>query len=122
MSVIRYRSVCRYAGAWLDEPIARPIPLDEIDTIAGSTGIYIACEPLERVQYVGSVCRPLRRNAIAARLREHRREGHKRMGWKTVWVVRLKVDTPLGVVRLIEGCIGTDLGPLGANRLPRLSS
>jgi hypothetical protein len=117
---VRYRSICRYAGDWLDEPVARAIPLDAIETVNGSTGIYIACEPLERVQYVGSVCRPHTPNGIASRLREHLREGHKRLGWKTVWVVRLKLDTPLGVVRLIEGCIGADLGPLGGNRLPGL--
>jgi hypothetical protein len=120
MSAARYRSICRYAGEWLDDPIPRAIPIDEIDSLKARAAVYITCEPLERVQYVGSVRRPGTPGAVARRLKEHLREGHKRLGWKTVWVVPLKWDTPLATVRLIEGCVGADLEPRSANRLPSL--
>ena len=105
MDAVRYRSVCKYAGDWLDRPVARAVPLDELETISGRSGVYVVCEPLERVQYVGSVCRPTRPDGVASRLREHLREGHKRLNWKTVWVVPLKAETPVETVRLIEACV-----------------
>jgi hypothetical protein len=120
MSPTRYRAISRYAGEWLDTPLPRAFPIDEIDAIRVCSGVYVVCEPLERVQYVGSVCRPESVAGISERLREHLREGHKRLNWKTVWVLPLKRDTPVSVVRSVEACVGADLGPLGGDRLPRL--
>jgi hypothetical protein len=120
MNTARYRAICRYAGEWLDRPLPRAIPLDEITTITATSGVYVVCEPLGRVQYVGSVCRPDRTSGVAGRLREHLREGHKRLGWKTVWVVPLKPETPVEIVRSVEACVGVDLEPRGKNRLPAL--
>ena len=120
MSAMRYRSICRYGGDWLDEPIAKAFTIDAIDSIRVCTGIYVVCEPLERVQYVGSVCRPNSVAGVSDRLREHLREAHKRLSWKSVWVVPLKEATPVSVVRAVEACVGADLAPLGGDRLPRL--
>jgi hypothetical protein len=120
MDRVRYRAICRYAGAWLDEPLPRRIALDQLDEITARSGVYVVCEPQERVQYVGSVCRPRTPGAVARRLREHLQEGHKRLGWKWVWVVPLKLETPLPVVRSVEACIGADLAPRSRNRLPKL--
>jgi hypothetical protein len=120
MSRTRYRSLCRYAGEWINGPVERSFALDDLDSIVACSGIYVVCEPLERVQYVGSVCRPASRAGVADRLREHLREGHKRLRWKTVWVVPLKTETPLNVVRSIEACVGRDLDPIGGGRLPAL--
>lgn len=120
MSPTRYRSLCRYAGDWLDDPVERSFPLDDIEAITALSGIYVICEPLERVQYVGSVCRPASAAGVADRLREHLREGHKRLRWKTVWVLPLRADTPRSVVRSIEACVGRDLDPIGGGRLPAL--
>jgi hypothetical protein len=120
MNMIRYRALCRYAGEWLDEPIERSFAVDEVDSITARSGVYVICEPLERVQYVGSVHRPGSSAGVADRLREHLREGTKRLAWKRVWVLPLKPTTPRPVVRLVEACVGADLGPLGGDRLPRL--
>ena len=57
MNAARYRSLYRYAGEWLDAPLVAPFSLDELSAITARSGVYIVCEPLERVQYVGSVCR-----------------------------------------------------------------
>jgi hypothetical protein len=119
MSPTRYRSICRHARGWLDAPLPHAIPVDEVASISSGTGVYVVCEPLERVQYVGSVARP-GRPGIYLRLREHLREGHKRLNWKSVWIVPLVPETPVPVVRLIEACIGAELDPLGQGRLPRL--
>src|SRR4051794_17369377 len=98
MNPTRYRSVCRYAGTWLATPIPKAFEIDEITEITARSGVYIVCEPLERVQYVGSVHRPQHVAGVAERLREHLREGHKRLCWKTVWVVPLLPPTPRDVV------------------------
>src|SRR4051812_2498930 len=121
MDAARYRAVCRYAGEWLGKPIPRAWPIDEIDEVILSTGVYVVCEPLERVQYVGSVRRPDDAAGVRRRIREHLREGHKRILWKTIWFVPLRPETPVNVVRDIEGCIGADLEPLGGDRLPRIA-
>ncbi|MCU1676538.1 MAG: hypothetical protein JWM93_1296 [Frankiales bacterium] len=120
MNATRYRSLYRYAGAWLGDVAPRSVALDELESISARSGIYVVCEPLERVQYVGSVRRPNSVAGVADRLREHLREGHKRLTWKTVWVLPLKPETPVPVVRSIEACVGADVGPLGGDRLPRL--
>jgi hypothetical protein len=120
MSTIRYRSLCRYAGEWLDAPKPKAIPIDEVATISARSGVYIVCEPLEQVQYVGSVCRPNSIHGVADRLREHLLEPAKRLCWKSVWVIPILPEAPLDAVRGIEACIGTDLLPLGQGRLPRL--
>jgi hypothetical protein len=120
MSTARYRGLCKYAGDWLATPLYRSIPLDELGDLRVCSGAYVICEPLERVQYVGSVCRPTSPTGVADRLREHLREGHKRMLWKTAWVIPLTPDAPASVVRSLEACIGAELLPLGGDRLPRL--
>lgn len=120
MNTVRYRSLCRYAGEWLDAPVARSFGVDELAEITACSGVYIVCEPLERVQYVGSVHRPATLTGVADRLREHLREGHKRLSWKSVWVLPLVSATPREVVRSIEACVGADLAPPGEGRLPRL--
>lgn len=120
MDTTRYRALCRYAGDWLGDPTPRSFALDKLDEIRACSGVYVVCEPLERVQYVGSVHRPMSSCGVADRLREHLREGNKRLSWKTVWVVPLVAETPREVVRSVEACVGADLSPLGGNRLPRL--
>jgi hypothetical protein len=120
MSPIRYRALCRYAGEWIDRPIERSFALDDLDEIEARSGVYVVCEPLERVHYVGSVYRPASRCGVADRLREHLRDGYKRLSWKTVWVLPLRVDAPRAVVRSVEACVGRDLVPLGGGRLPAL--
>ena len=115
----RYRSICHYARDWLDVPIARACPVDETASITTGTAVYVVCEPLERVQYVGSVCRP-RRSGVHERMREHLRDPYKRLTWKSVWIIPLLPETSVNAVRTIEACIGADLAPLGQCRLPPL--
>jgi hypothetical protein len=120
MTAIRYRSLCRYAGDWIERPIERSFTVDDLGDIDACSGVYVVCEPLERVHYVGSVHRPANRAGVADRLREHLRAGHKRLWWKTVWVLPLKADAPRAVVRSVEACVGRDLDPLWRGRLPAL--
>jgi hypothetical protein len=120
MNSARYRALCRYAGTWLATPVEKSFPIDAIGEIRATSGIYIVCEALERVQYVGSVHRPASYAGVADRLREHLRDAEKRLAWKSVWVVPLALDVPRSVVRSIEACVGVDLAPLVENRLPRL--
>jgi hypothetical protein len=120
MSVARYRGLCRYAGSWIAEPVPYALPLDRVGDVNARNGVYIVCEPLERVQYVGSVWRPAQPRGVASRLSEHLREHYKRLAWKTVWIVPLTVETPESVVRSVEACVGAELGPLGSSRLPKL--
>jgi hypothetical protein len=120
MSAARYTALCAYAGEWLAEPLRQPFDLDDLAGLHTRTGVYIICEPLECVQYVGSVRRPSTLNGVAIRLREHAREGVKRLYWKKAWIIPMKDDAPLATVRLVEGCVGTELLPLGGDRLPRI--
>lgn len=120
MSRARYRGLCSYAGEWLCEPLPHAFPLDELSELRVRSGVYIVCEPLERVQYVGSVCRPNSPTGVADRLKAHLREAHKRLLWKSAWIIPLRCTTPLAEVRALEACVGAELLPLGGERLPRL--
>jgi hypothetical protein len=116
----RYNAIASYAGAWLTEQIPRPRPVDEVEDLPVSSGVYVICDALERVCYVGSICRPGQIRGLARRLREHLQEPLKRMTWHTVWVVPLRDDTPVDVVRRVEGAVGSDLRPTRCHRLPKI--
>src|SRR5438128_12601820 len=120
MNPERYYAISAYAGEWLDKPLPGPRLVDETNDLTVSTGVYIVCDALERVRYVGSVRRPQRVAGVAARLREHLRDSLKHLTWHTVWVVPLRDETPVDVVRRLEGAVGTDLQPLGSQRLPKI--
>lgn len=95
--------------------------VDELDDLPdGGCAVYIICDGLGRVQYVGSVCRPDNADGVARRLSEHLRNRLKRQTWQSAAVLWLRSETPLEVVRSVEGAVGSDLLPLGNRRLPRL--
>lgn len=116
----RYRAIAAYAGEWLVEPLPGSRPVDEATGLAASTAVYVVCDALERIRYVGSVRRPRLVGGLAARLREHLRDPVTRLTWHTVWVLPLRDETPVGVVRQLEGAVGIDLQPLGNQRLPKI--
>jgi hypothetical protein len=116
----RYHAIAAYAGEWLDQPLPGARPVDEVADLAMSTGVYVVCDALERVRYVGSVRRPQIISGLDTRLREHLRDPVKRLTWHTVWVVPLHDETPIEVVRRLEGAVGMDLRPLSSQRLPRI--
>jgi hypothetical protein len=116
----RFNAIARYAGEWLTEPLPQPVPIDELDHLVASSGVYVVQDALERVRYVGSVSRPGQARGVANRLREHLREPLKKMTWHCVWVLPLRDDTPREVVRRIEGAVGVDLAPISGRRLPAI--
>ncbi len=120
MNLKQYQAIAAYGGEWVEQPLPGSRQVDEMDDISASTGVYIVCDALERVRYVGSVRRPRLIAGIAIRLREHLRNPVKRLTWHTVWIVPLRDETPVGVVRRVEGVVGLDLRPLNTQRLPRI--
>jgi hypothetical protein len=94
--------------------------VDELKEVRASAAIYIVTDALERTVYVGSVCRAGRSGAVALRVREHRRNPIKRLIWHAVWVLPLVDETPVHVVRRIEGAVGADLTPRLNRRLPAI--
>jgi hypothetical protein len=116
----RYAGLTSYAGGWLSEHVPRPFPVDQLDHLDVASGVYVVEDALDRVRYVGSVCRPGNSRGIACRLREHLRDPGKRLTWHHVWVVPLREDTPRRIVRAVEGAVGAELTPVGNLRLPSI--
>lgn len=120
MDAATHRALSRYAGAWLEASAHRGINVAEHGQITGSSAVYIACDALERVLYVGSVHRPGQHQGFSNRIAEHLREARKFQSWRRLWVLRLKTGVSLTIVRDIEAVVGAELDPQWNDRLPRM--
>lgn len=112
-----YTQLARMLEPWLERPIPRLVPVGG-SIPAASCAVYVALNSSERVTYVGSVCRPGSRTALADRLAEHRALGR----WSFVVVFPIRPETELGVVRRLEGAVGRILMPTDNARLPSARS
>jgi hypothetical protein len=110
----------------IGEPVLdqrRPVQHIIADLLATPTSercaVYAAIGGDGTMLYVGSVCRN-EPAAVAARLREHLKEGLKAATWNTVWIFPLRPTTPVELVRQAESRVATLTGRLLHNRaLPR---
>jgi hypothetical protein len=91
----------------------RPVAHVIVELLAAPTAqrcaVYVAIGGDGTVLYVGSVCR-VEPGAVAARLREHLKEGFKAAAWNTVWIFSLRSETPVEVVRQAESRVATLVG------------
>ncbi len=120
MDAATYRALSRYAGPWLQASTPRGIVVGEHRVIDVSSAVYIACDDLDRVLYVGSVHRPGQQYGASNRIAEHLRETRKFQAWRRLWVLPLKIGVDLTVVRELEAVVGAELDPQWNERLPRL--
>lgn len=81
-----------------------------------STGVYIAADFANVIRYTGSA---IREGSVGDRIQEQVLRGCADR-WTRLMVVPLAADTEEGLVRRIEGRIGTVLRPLDTKRLPTL--
>src|SRR5690348_5027350 len=101
MTTSMYARLATMMGVHLDRRL--PVLFRPTGSIpAASVAVYVAMDDRHRVVYVGSVCRPLSKDGLAARLNEH--GAAKR--WHFVAFFPLKADTPSAVVRSLEGAVG----------------
>lgn len=123
MTPARHEEVARHAGNLLIRPLPMPSFIDEptVD-MSASCGVYIICTKSDDVLYVGSACRPRIRAGLVRRVREHHREGSRRLRWLRVWLLPMKPDADKRQVELVEGMVGRDLGCPENERLPRIIS
>jgi hypothetical protein len=121
MTPARHEEVARHAGDLLIRPLPKPFFADEPDfDVSASRGVYITCTRSDDVLYVGSAYRPSDRAGLVRRVREHSRNGSRRLRWLRVWLLPMKSDADKRQVELIEGMVGRDLGCLENERLPRI--
>lgn len=121
MTPPRHEEIARHAGDHLIRPLPKPFFIDELGfDVPASCGVYIVCTKSDDVLYVGSACRPHARAGLAQRVREHHRDGSRRLRWLRVWLLPMKRNTEKQHVELIEGMVGRDLGCPDNKRLPRI--
>lgn len=121
MTPTRHEEVSRHAGNLLIQPLPTPSFIDQLTVdMSASCGVYIICTKSDDVLYVGSTCRPRIRAGLVQRVREHHREGSRRLRWLRVWLLPLKPDAEKRQVELVEGMVGRDLGCPENERLPRI--
>ncbi len=109
MTEERYYSAVALAGDWARGVSPRPICLASAGRAHVRTGVYIACDCLGVVLYVGSACRPMDPHGVGTRVAEH--PVSRRRRWASVWLIPLHDDTPNVVVHAIEGAIIALLAP-----------
>jgi hypothetical protein len=115
-----YRALTQRAGRWAASVQPTPCAIERHAQLRGGSAVYIACDDEDRVLYVGSVHRPGDAAGLAGRIAEHLRNAEKRLRWRRLWVLSLRADVPLAVVRDLEAIVGTELAPPWNGRLPRL--
>lgn len=122
MTLRRHEEVSRHAGDFLIRPLPRPSFIDELNQseTAASHGVYIVCNKVDDVLYVGSACRPHDPAGVVRRVREHHRDGSRRRRWLRVWLLLMKPNADKRQVEITEGMVGRDLGCLENRRLPRI--
>jgi hypothetical protein len=96
-----YHRLLRLASGWADRGIAEPMPRWKVEEMNVSTGLYIACDIQGEVLYVGSAKRTSKKDGVHRRIKEHSLD--RRLTWEWFWILPLKEETPLNVVRAIEG-------------------
>lgn len=118
---MNYDALCRYAGTYLDERSPEPVAIGRGETVPDiRVAVYVAVGVDGTVLYVGSVVRPQNPVGVRSRLEEHLRKQERFETWDQLFLVPLKVDTPLGEVRRVEARIGAHLRPSRSRALPRL--
>jgi|SRR5690349_5062200 len=121
MTPARHEDVGRHARDLLIRPLPSPSFIDELDVdMSASCGVYIVCTRSDEVLYVGSACRRRVRAGLARRVREHHRDGSRRLRWLRVWLLPMKHDADKRQVELVERMVGRDLGCPENKRLPRI--
>ncbi|MEU6537256.1 hypothetical protein [Streptomyces sp. NPDC047000] len=115
-----YNTACDLAGTALLRRIPAASTILQITEDAAwnefSTGVYIAADSANVIRYIGSA---IRQGSVGDRVQEQVLRGRADR-WTRLMVVPLAADTEEGLVRRIEGRIGTVLRPLDTKRLPTL--
>jgi hypothetical protein len=111
-----YSDLTWWASPWLAEPHLESyrLSLSGIPDVAKAVYIAFSCDGV--VRYVGSVARS--GPALRSRFRDHLTNRVDSRYWTHLWVVEFKSDTPVSVVRCLEGIIGRTLNPTDNHRLP----
>ncbi|NMO33053.1 hypothetical protein HG826_05560 [Streptomyces sp. GMY01] len=115
-----YNTACDLAGTALLRRIPAASTILQITEDGAwsefSTGVYIAADFANVIRYTGSA---IRMGSVGDRVQEQVLRGRANR-WTRLMVVPLAADTEEGLVRRIEGRIGTVLRPLDTKRLPTL--
>lgn len=112
-----YQQVWRDARGWAKEPIPAPVPPTRLTEFPGGVGVYVACDPMGNVQYVGSVLRPHDDLGVVHRIQAHPVDRWKEWYW--FWFVPLADDTPLWIVRAVEAHAIARLTPIQNRSRPK---
>lgn len=116
MTPQRLASLAAYAGDRLhpDGP-SGPHPFSPENPVRSRNAVYVVCAWSGRVLYVGSTT-----IGVRGRFRQHLADRAKTIDWTTAYVIPLQDDTPVRVVRRVEGRIGLAVGPARNRALPRI--
>lgn len=118
---VNYQALEAYAGEHLASSLPDPYGIGRGEAVPDcAVAVYVAVGVDGRVLYVGSVVRRADPKAVANRLAEHLRQPQRLAAWNSLYLIPLREDTPLEVVRRIEGRIGAHLAPGMSKALPRL--
>lgn len=116
---LNYGALAHYASSYLLESWPDPIHIGAGEAIPDcDAAVYVAIDVQGNVAYVGSACRPDGGRAAAQRLAEHLRRHDRFQQWDYLYLFPLRGDTPLPMVRRIEGRIGRHLRPSENMSLP----
>ena len=116
-----WEAIRRIASPWALEAPLRGYPPESVGPLAAAA-LYFALDARGRVRYAGSVCRSGDAMAVDARLKAHLQTRAGAAKWVLVYPLPLMPETPLPVVRELEGRIGRILNPPDNKRLPRSPS
>jgi hypothetical protein len=114
------RALARHGGDAVLGPLRVACPISEHRSIVGGCGVYVVCDDLDRVLYVGSVHRPGNPRGISDRIARHLADPLKALRWARLWVLVVAEGRSLEWVRTYEAIVGTELQPSWNERLPRL--
>lgn len=110
MTSLDYGAALAEACGWqADDPIPYWMTREGLRRLEVRVGIYFACIANGQLDYVGSARRPSSPRGVAIRALSH--SAGRRNRWARFWVLPLRVDCPIGVVRAIEGQIIDLLNP-----------
>jgi hypothetical protein len=104
-----YLQSFQIARGWGREALSEAIPGWKVAELPVSTGIYITCGFDQLVRYVGSAHRPGVTHGVYRRITEH--PVPWQLQWEWFWIIPLKNETPLDLVRAIEGQVIDLLNP-----------
>lgn len=120
MNLSRYAAIRAIAADWArSDTLPYPLRATALRQLQIGVGIYIACRSDMQVRYVGSAARPGHANGIAERIFAHPADRRGRWWW--FWILPLLNNTPVAIVRGIEGQVIDLLHPIENARRHRLT-